>query len=53
VEETIDIIVECILNEEEMKIPLKWRSRFPHIFDGLGASKQPTGTEGYIFYILI
>ena len=33
-----DIIVECVLNSNLMKLPEEWTSRFPHVFDAMFSS---------------
>jgi len=35
VPETVDILIECFLDESRMQLPMHWQSRFPHVFDDL------------------
>lgn len=45
VPETVDVLIECLLDESRMQLPMHWQSRFPHVFDDLMPScEESKGT---------
>lgn len=33
--DTVDVLIECTLDDDEMLIAEDWQSRYPHVYDGL------------------
>lgn len=45
--ETVDVLIECLLDESRMQLPMHWQSRFPHVFDDLMPSSE-AASEGAV-----
>ncbi|KAJ1430196.1 hypothetical protein B484DRAFT_449029, partial [Ochromonadaceae sp. CCMP2298] len=43
--DTVDVLIECLLDDETMMIGEEWLSRYPHVFDALFPDAPEPGVE--------